>query len=101
MSCDINMEQCSEICPIPADNMEEITDSFNNVSVEKQHLTIYIAGLLERLIKEMIYEKYYDPTMGQFCLNITPPKWFYSLDNQSQKILIKLIEPVLAEYLKK
>lgn len=83
-------------------NVEDtLVNSMQNCGIEKQPLTIYIAGLLERLTRDIVYEKVYDVEAGQHILNINPPMWFYSLETKHQQILSKLLEPVLDYYLKK
>jgi len=84
----------------PCDNqMDELCDSMNDCNVNNNQLTIYIATLLEKFVKEMIYENKYDVEAGQNVLHITPPKWFNSINVKYQDILIKLIEPSLNHFM--
>lgn len=81
------------------DPVDSLIDDMNYLKVERPQLTLYISGLLEKLVKEMKYEKYYDTTSKKYRLNISPPEWFNSIDGKYKNILIKLIEPTLTEYL--
>ena len=97
----MDIENCAICIPCASnDNMEELLDSMSSCSVENQPLTIYIASLLERLTKEMILTKVYDEEACGYILQITPPSWFNTISQFHQNILIKLIEPVLQEYIK-
>lgn len=97
----MDIENCAICIPCaPSDNMEELLDSMDSCSVNNQPLTIYIATLLERLTKEMILTKVYDEEACGYVLNIVPPSWFNTIAEFHQNILIKLIEPVLKEYIK-
>lgn len=97
----MDIEKCAICIPCaPSDNMEELLDSMDSCSVNNQPLTIYIASLLERLTKEMILTKDYDEEACGYVLNITPPSWFNTISEFHQNILIKLIKPVLEEYIK-
>ena len=92
---------CQECCAEVQDNsIDDLIDNINYYSIKPTPITIYIAGLLEKLTKELIIEKYYNPEIGQYCLNINPPRWFYSIETKYQTILIRVIEPVLESYLK-
>lgn len=84
----------------PNNNMDDLMNSMSSCSVENQPITIYIATLLERLTKEMILTKIYDEEACCYVLNIVPPSWFNTIYEFHQNILIKLIEPVLKEYIK-
>ena len=48
----------------------------------------------------MILTKVYDEEACGYVLNIVPPSWFNTMSEFHQNILIKLIEPVLKEYIK-
>lgn len=99
----MDIETCNICIPCASadnDNMEELLDSMDSCSVNNQPLTIYIATLLERLTKEMILTKVYDEEACGYVLNIVPPSWFNTISEFHQNILIKLIEPVLKEYIK-
>jgi len=97
----MDIDSCAICIPCaPSDNMEELLDSMDSCSVNNQPLTIYIATLLERLTKEMILTKVYDEEACGYVLNIVPPSWFNTISEFHQNILIKLIEPVLKEYIK-
>ena len=101
---DINIETCNipiDIC-IPIDNYEDLLlENIENLNISKQPITMYIANLLEKLVKEMIYEKVYDVEKACYCLNIKPPNWFNTLNKKNQKILIDLIEPIIKYYIEK
>ena len=99
----MDIDSCAICIPCAStdnDNMEELLDSMDSCSVNNQPLTIYIASLLERLTKEMILTKIYDEEACGYVLNIVPPSWFNTISEFHQNILIKLIEPVLQEYIK-
>jgi len=97
----MDIDSCAICIPCAHnDNMEELLDSMDSCSVNNQPLTIYIATLLERLTKEMILTKVYDEEACGYVLNIVPPSWFNTISEFHQNILIKLIEPVLKEYIK-
>ncbi len=98
----MDIENCNVCMPCaPSQNDEdELVNAMDSCSVQNPPLTIYIATLLERLTKEMNYTKIYDEEACGYVLNITPPIWFNSLPEFHQNILIKLIEPVLKEFVK-
>ena len=102
----MDIENCNipyTICMpcVEQDNpMDELCDSMNDCSVDNSQITIYIATILEKLTKEMVYEKKYDVEAGLYYLDITPPLWFNALDEKYKKILINLIEPVLQEFMR-
>lgn len=87
-------------CQDQHEPMNELCESMNECNVDNSQITIYIATILEKLTKEMNYEKKYDIESGQYYLDITPPDWFNGLENKYQKILIKLIEPVFQEFMR-
>ena len=95
---DIRMDICQEI--EPEDPIDNITNDFTRCGLNREPITIFIAGLLEKLVKEMKYIKEYDIESGQYILKMEPPGWFEGLDEKYKKILIKLIEPVLSYYIK-
>ena len=98
-NCNITYDICMP-CAEQDDPMDELCNSMNYCNVDNNQLTIYIATILEKLTKEMKYEKKYDIESGLYYLDITPPIWFNSLDEKYKKILIKLIEPVLQNFIK-
>lgn len=88
-------------CQDQHEPMNELCESMNECNVNNSQITIYIATILEKFTKEMIYEKKYDTKAGLYYLDITPPLWFNSLEEKYKKILIKLVEPVLQEFMKR
>lgn len=98
-NCNIPYAICMP-CADEHDPMDELCDSMNDCSIDNSQITIYISSILEKLTKEMNYEKKYDAESGLYYLDITPPLWFNSLDEKYKKILIKLIEPVLQDFMK-
>ena len=98
----MDIDSCSICIPCTHDDNdnEELLDSMASCNIENQPLTIYIASLLERFTKEMILTKVYDEEACGYVLNIVPPSWFNTISEFHQNILIKLIEPVLKEYIK-
>lgn len=101
----MNIENINDdfiICmPCKDDNIESITNNMSNCSIQDEPLTIYISSLLEKLLEDMVYVKKYDVEAGQYILEINPPLWFNMIDVKYQNMLIKLIEPVLREYVNK
>tara|TARA_B100000989_G_scaffold295887_1_gene277901 strand:+ start:2408 stop:2716 length:309 start_codon:yes stop_codon:yes gene_type:complete len=89
-----------DVCMECDDSIDNLCESMNDCNVDNSQITVYIATVLEKLVKEMVYEKKYDDDSGQYYLNITPPIWFNGLEERYQRILIKLIEPVLEHYMK-
>tara|TARA_B100000424_G_scaffold268511_1_gene263434 strand:- start:882 stop:1187 length:306 start_codon:yes stop_codon:yes gene_type:complete len=89
------------ICSPVNNDLDLVIENMENLDISKQPITIYIANLLEKLIKDMIYENVYDIEKACYCLNIKPPNWFYSLEIKYQKILINLIEPEVKYYIEK
>lgn len=99
-NCNVPYDICMP-CTEQHDPMDELCDSMNDCSVDNTQITIYISTILEKLINEINYEKKYDNESNMYYLDITPPIWFNSLDEKYKKILIKLIEPTLQEFMKK
>ena len=79
---------------------QELLDSMDSCNIDNEPLTIYIATLLQRLTNEIILTKVYDEEACGYVLNIVPPSWFNTVSKFHQNILIKLIEPILKEYIK-
>tara|TARA_B100000902_G_C27073303_1_gene795121 strand:- start:470 stop:781 length:312 start_codon:yes stop_codon:yes gene_type:complete len=98
-NCNVPFNICMP-CHDSNDEMNDLCDSMNECSVDNSQITIYIATILEKFIKEMKYQKKYDNEAELYYLDINPPPWFYGIEKKYQKILIKLIEPVLQEYIK-
>ena len=82
------------------DPIDNLIDDMKHCNIKKSPLTIYIAGLWEKLTLDIVIEKYYDVESGQELLNITPPTWFHTIEQRYQKILFRLIEPFLESHLK-
>ena len=89
------------ICSPVNNDVDLVIENIENLDISKQPITIYIANLLEKLIKDMIYEKVYDIEKAKYRLNIKPLNWFNYLEKKDKKILINLIQPVIQYYIEK
>ena len=99
-NCNMPYDICMPCYDSSNDEMNDLCDSMNDCSVDNNQITIYIATILEKFIKDMDYQKKYDNEAELYYLDINPPPWFYGIEEKYQKILIRLIEPVLQEYIK-
>ena len=87
------------ICmPCKDNDIDIISNNMSSCAIQDEPLTVYISSLLEKLLDDMVYVKKYDVEAGHYFLEINPPIWFNSIHVKYQNILIKLIEPVLKEY---
>lgn len=77
------------------DVMNDLTNTMNESSISQQPLTVYIAILLEKVLKESCYSKEYDEESGKYEVSITLPLWFNGLDDKYKKLLKKFIGPAL------
>ena len=82
------------------DSLDQLCDSMNDCNIDNNQLTIYISTILEKLTKEMIYEKKYDTEKALYYIDIIPPIWFNTLEEKYKNILISLLKPVLQELIK-
>ena len=105
LELDVNIDDLKEIeqtinIPLADGDIDDLGNIFEEVSVEQDPITIYVAKLFDKLKEETVIRKYYDSRAGMNRLNITPPTWFYTIEQKYQDILIRIVEPFLEERLK-